>query len=406
MRMKKALINPDVTMVLYILLLIMTPFLMLMNYLQQFIGDFSKLSFSLGPVNIPYSVSIVVVVLTATLIAFRKQITPLKLLFSLITIGLFFVGQQMSDWYFNHTYYDLQHNWHYVAYGIFAFIAYRAFRRKGYSETKIIYLTFITAIIASSFDEFVQVYISSRIFDVSDIAKDTFGVCVGLFFLHFVLKDRFILKNRVEVKTLKEYLHQPIPALRVCFIFAFVMLALSSLLTDEKYVVHNFVGSIIVSSIIVYLVYACRNKIVRYVTLGLLILICLSGIISYQLNKDYGVMQAKYGFTVYRGIPIPFFDIFIFEDGSFRLVDKKHSFNARDRNKILFEASDIVIIGAGYKNKGGKGFNLERKSGFIYNTDKKMGTQFIIQRTDKAVETYNKLRREGKNVTFVIHTTC
>jgi VanZ family protein len=406
--MNKKLFSPTIYLELYVLLLIMTPFIMLMNYLQQFVGDASKLSFRIGSVQIPYSVTIAILIVLGLVILFRKAITPMRILFSFLTLILLALGQHISDWYFNHKFYDLQHNWHYIAYGLYSFLAYRAFKRKGFSEAKIIIITFVSALLASSFDEIAQVFLSSRIFDVSDIAKDTYGVCLGMFFLHFVIKDRAILKDGLEIRRdrIKDYFSSPLSLLSFCLLIALVLLQLSSLFTEDTYVLSNVLGTIFISFILIMLIHLSKKPVLRYIIPGIIILIILAGSFSYLVNRGKGVTFATEGLIVYNGIPIPYADIFIFEDGSMRLVDKKHYFNARDKNRILLEASDIVIIGAGFRNQGGKGLNLPTNTGFIFNAEKKIGTQFIIRNTAEAVRIYNRLLKEGKNVTFVIHTTC
>ncbi|MBN2830181.1 MAG: VanZ family protein [Candidatus Cloacimonetes bacterium] len=406
--MNKKMFSPTIYLELYVLLLIMTPFIMLMNYLQQFVGDASKLAFHIGSLQMPYSVTMAILLVLTFVIIFRKAITPKRLLYSFITLVLLAIGQHISDWYFNHKFYDLQHNWHYIAYGIYSFLAYRAFKRKGFPEAKIIIVTFVTAILASSFDEIAQVFLSSRIFDVSDIAKDTYGVCLGMFFLHFVIKNREILNDGLEIRRnrIKDYFSSPLSLLIFCMIFSVVLLQFSSLFTDSSYVLLNIIGTVGISAIIFSLIHLSKKRVFRYLIPVTLLLILIGGSISFIVNKGKGITYAKEGLIVYNGIPIPYFDVFIFENGSMRLVDKMHYFNARDKNRILLESSDIVVIGAGFRNQGGKGFNLPTNTGFIYNAEKRIGTQVIIRNTAEAVEIYNRLLKEGKNVTFVIHTTC
>jgi hypothetical protein len=87
-------------------------------------------------------------------------------------------------------------------------------------------------------------------------------------------------------------------------------------------------------------------------------------------------------------------------------VDKKHYFKSRDQTYLKRRRPDILIIGTGYRGLGGQGFPHQRGSGFIYNPYTQRGTQVIILKSREACALYNQLKRDGKNVLFVLHTTC
>jgi hypothetical protein len=95
----------------------------------------------------------------------------------------------------------------------------------------------------------------------------------------------------------------------------------------------------------------------------------------------------------------------IYSNGSFRLVDKKHFFNQRDRDFLMKQKSDIIMIGSGSDGLGGKGFS-DPQHLFLFNKWSGTGTQVIIQRNSEAIQTFNRLKSEKKNVLFVIHNTC
>jgi len=105
-------------------------------------------------------------------------------------------------------------------------------------------------------------------------------------------------------------------------------------------------------------------------------------------------------------VPVPFFDIMIFSDGSFRPVDKKHYFNARDQRFFLRQEADIILIGSGAEGKGGQGFPEKDPVQFIFNNYRGRPTQVIILRTPDACREFNRMKREGKHVLFVLHNTC
>ena len=170
-------------MILFVLLLVMTPFLLLQNYLQAFIGKLSLYEFEIGETAIPYTVFFALLFLCTIIVLNRRHLTLFRLLSTLIAFLLLIIGQKISDFYFNHSFYELQHNWHYFAYGIFSFIAYRHYKSKKKTDAQIIVFTFLTAIAISTFDEFIQIHISSRIFDIGDIGKDSWGAVIGMFFI-------------------------------------------------------------------------------------------------------------------------------------------------------------------------------------------------------------------------------
>jgi len=87
-------------------------------------------------------------------------------------------------------------------------------------------------------------------------------------------------------------------------------------------------------------------------------------------------------------------------------VDKKHFFNGQDQQFFLSQKPDILLIGSGHHGKGGKGFKIEEGSTFSYNEHILKGTQIIILKTPDACKVFNRLKKEGKKVLFVIHSTC
>jgi hypothetical protein len=116
-----------------------------------------------------------------------------------------------------------------------------------------------------------------------------------------------------------------------------------------------------------------------------------------------GVTFTKSGMTMYDGLPIPFFDVMFHADGGFRLVDKKTSFNQRDRIFFHSRRTDIVVIGTGTKGTGGHGFSLEAPNQFNYNRYLSRGSQIIILPNAQAAETWNRNRREGRRAVLVLH---
>ena len=409
--MKRKKVDISLTLVnfiLYVLLLIMTPFLLLQNYLQTAIGIASNALLQIGSISIPYTLIVGVIVLGILLFISRKSLRLLHLGVIAIILFLFWIGQQVTDYYFDHKFYELQHNWHYLAYSGFAIISWRFWKAQGKTAAQTILYTLIFAFSASTLDEIAQVPLSNRVFDVCDIAKDMYGVVLGNVFVFFVLDNGKNLKGRIKFTypTIKGYLQNPLTLLVYEYIFVFIFLSLTSILSESEYFPISLLIPAGIFIIIWLFIHLLQFKVSRWVVLGILILSVagLSVSVATNYNKDF--TYNKYGLSVYKGIPIPFFDVMIFEDGSFRLVDKKHVFNKRDQRTILTKCTDILLIGSGSEGLGGRGFTENKPMQFMYNPNTGGMTQIIIMRTPEACQVYNRLIKEHKNVTFILHNTC
>lgn len=149
-----------------------------------------------------------------------------------------------------------------------------------------------------------------------------------------------------------------------------------------------------------------QKKLFKKIFIGLLLIYILVQGFFFVKSRNEGIVYNSYGVTVYKGIPLLFFDVMIFENGTFRFVDKKHNFNYRDKNTIYRYATDILIIGSGTDGLGGGGFPEKTASQFVFNTKKLKPLQVIILKTPAACRKYNQLKKEGKNVIFIIHNSC
>jgi len=398
---------PEVHAVMYGLLLIATPFILLRNYLVQAISVLSDTSVSPFGVEtkvVPVGVILALIVL---LIIYRKRISKLSLLAVAIVILLIALAQQVTDYYFGHNFYDLQQNWHYFAYGLFAFMVYRALKFRGLPLYRIMLITYFSAFGLSLFDEFFQMFMSSRIFDVCDIGKDVWGVYMGMILVYFSWHPQALFKDWKKIRhpRIKNYYTHPFTLLLLLFFLSFTFLNIGSILTETEYAPLVFAIAIITFLLFWAVWHISRYRNGKIVLLGSLTVVILFQ--SFFLFKYYdkNIIHNRYGLTVYKGIPIPFFDFMVYPNGALRLVDKKHFFNQRDRDFLLKQKTDIILIGSGVDGKGGKGFADPRHL-FLYNKWSKSGTQIIIQDNLEATKTFNRLKSEHKNVLFVIHNTC
>jgi VanZ family protein len=400
--------DPGIQAIMYAFLLVATPFILLRNYLIQAISHLSGSSFTLFGIQLKIVPTVAAIALILILLAIRRKLNRLTVLAFFVVLILNTLAQQVTDYYFGHSFYDLQQNWHYIAYAIYSFMVYRALEYRKMPLHRIMLITYFSALGFSTFDELFQMFMSSRIFDVCDIGKDVWGVKMGMIIVYFSGKhSQTFFKDwkRVRHATIKQYLRHPFTLLIILLSISFIFLCVGSLLTEAVYapVVVLITAAVFTA---VFAIWHCSQfKICKIVLISILALGLISLSISYLKYRNDNIVYNSYGITVYKGIPIPFFDMLIYSDGTFRLVDKKHFFNQRDRDLFLRQKSDIIVIGSGADGLGGKGFSDPRHL-FLFNKWSGSGTQVIIQKNSEAIETFNRLKSEKKNVIFVIHNTC
>ncbi len=398
-----------VQLAMYSMLLVATPFILLQNFLQQAIGEMSTARVPLGSVSVPIVPCVAILVLALLGVTFRRQLTGLRVVAGVVALLLVALAQQIADYYFDHSFYELQQNWHYIAYALFALMVYRDLGPRGTSLPRIMQVTLVLALVFSTFDEIVQMHISNRVFDIGDIAKDTWGAATGVVLLYLGRSTRSELRrdwSRVRQRRLSHYFRHPASTLVLTLLFAVIFLGVSSLLTEIPYW-PAAAGITIGLFLILFLLWHASagkwgGRVVFILAAG--ILIALGS--SFVVHRDEYIVQKRCGLVVYKGIPIPFFDLMVFPDGTFRLVDKKHYFNNRDRSFLLRKESDIILIGSGRDGKGGRGFPELSPSQFLFNPHTGRGTQVIILRSSEACRTFNRLKNQGKSVLLVLHNTC
>lgn len=401
--MKILKVSPKLNLTLYSLLLIVTPFLLLQNYMQSAIGVAGKSGFNLGTLFIPYTVFIVLLISITSIIIARKFITKKRILGIAIFVIMLFVGQHASDFYFNHNFYDLQYNWHFIAYGIFALLAYRYFDSRHLPPEKIILYTFLIALCISSFDEIVQVFISKRVFDISDIAKDVWGVLMGIVLIQVAVLNAEAFKVfKIRHSKIKEYFKYPFTVLIHLLILSYIFLWVSSLLTNKIYWGEVVFFSIMFYVIVFFFIHVGKTKISRWIVRGLLFLLIIYVAVA-VLKKENHVSVSGDNMIIYNGIPIYYFDLLIFNDGRFRPMDKKDYFNQRDKLKFDSFDTDILILGTGTKGEGGRGLNDQLITEMRYSEERQDIYQIIKLKNKEAARVYNKLTKEGKKVHFIIY---
>jgi len=395
--------------VLYSALLVATPFIMLQAFLQDAIGQLSATTFPLGPLKVPVVLLVALLVAGVLLARFRASLTRARIAAGLTALLMIALAQQVTDYYFNHHFYELQQNWHYIAYCLFAFMLYRDLRPRGLPEARIMLLTFLAAVLYSSFDEGFQRHMSNRIFDIGDIAKDGWGAMAGLVMIHLGQSRTAPLGEawkRLRHRRLGDYFRHPPSTLLLLGVTALIFVGVSSLLTDYAYCGIALLLTLGGGVLFFLLLHLTRRRWARYALAGVLAAAILLQTGFFLRYRRENIVHHQYGLTVYKGLAIPFFDVLFFPGGGFRLVDKKHDFKSRDRQFLLRQEADILLIGSGDQGKGGNGFPEKGPSQFIYNPHTHRGTQVIILESDEACAVFNRLKAAGKNVLFVLHSTC
>ncbi|MCK5823374.1 MAG: VanZ family protein [Bacteroidales bacterium] len=396
-----------IDLILYSLLLIATPFIMLQNYLQLSIAYFSRTSFSIGSISIPYILIIALAIILFVFFKFRKLLNKKKVFALIFIVFLILIGHSVSDFYLNMKFYDLQQNWHYLAYSIFSFLMCRYCKTKKFLPNKIILKTLIIAVSLSTFDEIFQLFLSSRTFDISDISKDLWGAVIGIVFVFFIVENGSVLKTNTKIhhKKLNDYLKNPFSAIFYSLILSFVFLLISSVLSELKYL---FIALIITLSLfgIIFLIihYFQYKAFKRFFTIFFIIAI-IAQIAFFIKYKNKNIVYNANGITVYKGLFIPYFDVLIKPSGCFRLVDKKQIFNKTDISTVFDYSPDIILIGRGIHGRGGEGLPAPYEVQFLFNPKSKKMVQVINLKNKQACAEYNKLKNEGKNVVFIIHNT-
>ncbi|OPZ96430.1 MAG: hypothetical protein BWY70_01766 [Bacteroidetes bacterium ADurb.Bin408] len=192
-------------------------------------------------------------------------------------------------------------------------------------------------------------------------------------------------------------------------LFLETLLALIFLLVSSQLTNHIYVPQVIILTcggglVFFILLHAGRTVAVRWIirSIGLLILtfILYSAFLKTPVLKYHGP-----GKMSYNGIPILFFDFMVYPDGGFRIVDKKESFNIRDKYKIESLNPDILLIGTGSKGQGGKGWEDNAMTEMIYNKSFRQVYQIIKQPNKQACSTFNRLKKENKKVLLILHNS-
>jgi hypothetical protein len=103
--------------------------------------------------------------------------------------------------------------------------------------------------------------------------------------------------------------------------------------------------------------------------------------------------------TVYKGIPVLFFDFLVYPDGRFRLVDKKSRLKVENLKYFPRRKPDILLLG----NGTGPESRADADTFFRFNEFTERCMQVIVLPTPSACRKFNELKAQRKSVMLVIH---
>ncbi len=399
---------PLIQYILFVLLVCITPFVFVTKFMLGGIHQISHASWNLFGLQFPVIGTLTVVALIFFLIWQRRKITKKRIIGSMVVIAMILLGHIVQDVYYNICLYDLQMNWHYITYGAYIFMFFQAFNRPNSHLPRVILAAFFSAVGLSVIDEIFQLLLTMRVFDVSDIAKDAWGAAIGFVLMFFVTETHgtkeFNLGRLIDERGFS-YLRNPCHTLLLISILALTLLLLSPLLTDHAYIATFIISWVAFILLVLGVIHLIRHARIRIALISLLFLsaILLSG--SFLKHRKGFINFASPNLIVYKGIPFPFFDLMIYPNGMPRLSDKKTIFNDRDHFYLLGQDPDILLIGCGFPKDRSMGKFEGESTLFVYNPYTGKATQKIILNTSDACKIYNQMRKEEKNVMFVIHSS-
>lgn len=397
--------KPGTHRILYVLLLIATPFLLLQNYLQTLIGTLAASTFPVAGVDVPFILIIALALIGLILYFSYKKLNRLRVISWLIVIILFWIGQSSTDYYFNQNFYDLQYNWHFFAYAIFAYINYRALSVKRSPPEKVIKITFFSALGASTLDELLQIPLSNRVFDLGDISKDVWGAMIGLFIIYFILENGSIVKKgwKLRQQIIINYTKNPVSLLILLFILSYIFMVVSSVLTETAFILPAMLITLLLFTTVFMIIHLTQFKLWRNLILAFFSLLLVIQAYSFVRHFNDNIVSTSRNILNYKGIPIIYFDVMIYPNGFFRLVDKKTEFNQRDQKTIVQKCENIIVFATGMEGEGGKGFPFSEETQFLLNEMNHKGVQIILQNNKTACKTFNRIKKEGKRPALIYH---
>ena len=133
----------------------------------------------------------------------------------------------------------------------------------------------------------------------------------------------------------------------------------------------------------------------KVIVLVAVIMVLITAWVGFNPIGRFGF--CRFGLLVYSAIPFPAVDLVIHANGWPSLRGSKaHFVGFAEIEPLLRERPDVLIIGTGYDNM------VQVEEEILAMS----AVQVLPLPTPQAVRRYNELRREGKRVAAIIHSTC
>lgn len=107
------------------------------------------------------------------------------------------------------------------------------------------------------------------------------------------------------------------------------------------------------------------------------------------------VTYSRVGFTVYGAIPIPALDVVVYANGVLGFREKNRQITRVEVGDLVTEDVEVLIIGTGWYEDAS------------VQDDARLfpGVEVIVVNTPSAFERFNEMRRNGRKVALLAHTT-
>ena len=146
------------------------------------------------------------------------------------------------------------------------------------------------------------------------------------------------------------------------------------------------------------------NKAKKTVILVTVLIVLITAWVGFNPIGRFGF--CRFGLLVYSAIPFPGVDLVIHANGlpsvrgstvlDWTVQGKAHFVGLAEIEPLLRERPDVLIIGTGYDDM----VRVEKEILAMSSV------QVLPLPTPQAVMRYNELRREGRRVAAIIHSTC
>lgn len=107
-----------------------------------------------------------------------------------------------------------------------------------------------------------------------------------------------------------------------------------------------------------------------------------------------GVTHARFGLTVVGACPIPALDVTIDGDGRLGFREKSHLIRKDELAGLIDDRTEFIIVGTGWDGVA----DVEPAARELRGVE--------TLRSGEAVARYRELKRAGRRVVLILHTTC